>query len=376
MGLTNTSTTVTFVTSHVSPMFGIAAATVALADSLADDYAVRIVTIDSSDTVSFLHSSIVHRAWGDKENLGWKRIVTLLRTVRNIAELEGDDVIILSGVWAAIPVLLAARRNRLRRTIVWEHSLTDQHVVTSPKTKLLRAIARPLYRRAAATVAVSDLVADDLRQAGFGPPIIVVPNIIRPLPGSRHDAVVIPGRLVTVGALVKVKNQSLALHTLALLPPDYSLDIVGDGPLRAELEHLADRLGVADRVHFCGYVADPDEHYSRAEVVVQPCAAETFGLVLFEAADYRKPVIAPTTGMAGRVVPTLVPGIATTTDAGSFAAAVRILRHSPVPAREFDEAAGRRRNLQDSVIPDWQRLIDAVNYDTRRLRPTQPGRRT
>ena len=358
MGLSDSGTTVTIVTSHVSPTFGIAAATVSLAERLAEDHNVRIVTIDSADTLGFQHSSILHRAWGHHEMLGWKRVVTLARVIRHRAELL-DGVTVLSGAWAAVPVLLASRRKSLRRTIVWEHSLIDQHVEASRRLRVLRTIARPLYRRAAATVVVSDLVADDLTQAGFATPI-VIPNLIRPLADCAAGEP-IDGRLLTMGALVKVKNQNLALETLALLPATYTLDIVGDGPDRLALEERARQLGIADRVNFCGYVANPEAYYSRAEIVVQPCEAETFGLVLFEAAHYRKPLVAPTGGMAGRVIPALVPGLTTKPEPHSFATAIESLKKTPIPDDEFDDAAHRRRTVQESIVPRWEKLIGAVD---------------
>lgn len=357
MGLSDSGITVTIVTSQISPTFGIAAATVSLAERLAADHNVRIVTIDSADTVDFQHSSILHRAWGRHAMLGWKRVGTLARVIRHRAELD-DGVTVLSGAWAAVPVLLASRRTSLRRTIVWEHSLINQHVEASLRLRVLRTIARPLYRRAAATVAVSDLVADDLKQAGFVTPI-TIPNLIRPL-ADCAAVETINGRLLTVGALVKVKNPNLALETLALLPPTYSLDIVGDGPDRPALEQRAKQLGIADRVNFCGYVENPEAYYTRADIVVQPCEAETFGLALFEAAHYRKPVVAPTGGMAGRVIPALVPGFATTPEPNSFATAIQSLKNAPIPGKELDDAAHRRRAVQESVIPQWEKLIGAV----------------
>jgi len=367
VGLSDSGTTVIIVTSHVSPTFGIAAATVSLAERLAEDHNVRIVTIDSADTLGFQHSSILHRAWGHHEMLGWKRVVTLARVFRNRAELH-DGVTVLSGAWAAVPVLLASRRKSLRRTIVWEHSLVNQHVEASLRLRLLRAIARPLYRRAAATVVVSDLVADDLTQAGFAMPIII-PNLIRPLADCAASEP-IAGRLLTMGALVKVKNQNLALETLALLPPSYTLDIVGDGPDRLALEQRAEQLGIADRVNFCGYVENPETYYRRAEIVVQPCEAETFGLVLFEAAHYRKPLVAPTGGMAGRVIPALVPGLTTTPEPRSFATAIQSLKTAPIPENEFDTAAHRRRMVQESIIPQWEKLISAVDSAGTQLNPS------
>ena len=173
-----------------------------------------------------------------------------------------------------------------------------------------------------------------------------------------------------MGALVKIKNQNLALETLALLPPSYTLDIVGDGPDRFALEQRAEQLGIADRVNFCGYVENPETYYGRAEIVVQPCEAETFGLVLFEAAHYRKPLIAPTGGMAGRVIPDLVPGLTTKPEPHAFASAIQLLKKTPIPETEFDAAAHRRWVVQESIIPQWEKLIGAVDSAGTQLNPS------
>ena len=62
-------------------------------------------------------------------------------------------------------------------------------------------------------------------------------------------------RLVSVGRLVEKKGIADALEMMARLPTlgiNASYDIVGDGPLRPDLESLARTLGVADRVRFLG----------------------------------------------------------------------------------------------------------------------------
>lgn len=63
------------------------------------------------------------------------------------------------------------------------------------------------------------------------------------------------------------------------------LVIVGEGPLRDELEVLAGKLGVKDRVRFLGFVNQSElpEVYAACDVLVLPSQHEPWGLVVNEA---------------------------------------------------------------------------------------------
>ncbi|MDQ3206476.1 MAG: glycosyltransferase family 4 protein [Pseudomonadota bacterium] len=69
--------------------------------------------------------------------------------------------------------------------------------------------------------------------------------------------------------------------------------IAGSGRDRPRLERLAVSLGVADRVTFCGFVADADlpDHYRLADVFVMPSRGEGFGIVFLEAMACGTPAV-------------------------------------------------------------------------------------
>jgi len=69
--------------------------------------------------------------------------------------------------------------------------------------------------------------------------------------------------------------------------------LVGDGPLRRDLEALAKRLGVDDRVVFLGEVNDVIPYYHAADMFVLPSItrSEAFGIVQIEAMACGRPVI-------------------------------------------------------------------------------------
>lgn len=67
--------------------------------------------------------------------------------------------------------------------------------------------------------------------------------------------------------------------------------IVGKGYMLPELIQKSVELGIADKVHFTGYVEDVDSFYRMADLYVMPSVSEPFGIVALEALARGTPVI-------------------------------------------------------------------------------------
>ncbi len=67
--------------------------------------------------------------------------------------------------------------------------------------------------------------------------------------------------------------------------------LVGDGPLRQELERLVDECGIRHKTHFTGYRKDVMCCFGVMDVCVIPSANEAFGLVAIEALSLGKPTL-------------------------------------------------------------------------------------
>jgi teichuronic acid biosynthesis glycosyltransferase TuaC len=94
--------------------------------------------------------------------------------------------------------------------------------------------------------------------------------------------------IVTVGHLVARKRHADVLRALAVLSPRHPrlrYAIVGDGPERVPLEGLAARLGVRERVQFCGQLphAEAIERARRCTLFAMPSTEEAFGVAYIEA---------------------------------------------------------------------------------------------
>lgn len=105
--------------------------------------------------------------------------------------------------------------------------------------------------------------------------------------------------VLSVGRLEANKRVDLAIRALAHTDAGTKLTVVGDGPLRAELDALASSAGVSDRVTFTGPIDETQlvDLYAGALAVVFPPFDEDYGYVTLEAFLARKPVV--TTADAG-----------------------------------------------------------------------------
>lgn len=103
-------------------------------------------------------------------------------------------------------------------------------------------------------------------------------------------------RILFVGRITGEKHLDVLLSAFALLPEnlDATLEIVGGGDQRRNLEHLASTLGIASRVKFTGYVTEAQlrEAYTRATVFAMPSIAELQSIATMEAMASALPIVA------------------------------------------------------------------------------------
>ena len=99
--------------------------------------------------------------------------------------------------------------------------------------------------------------------------------------------------IVSVGALIERKAHDIAIGALERLP-DVTLMIAGQGPERANLEALAQRLGVADRVKLLGQQGQDvlPEFYAAGDISVLSSSREGWANVLLESMACGTPAVA------------------------------------------------------------------------------------
>jgi glycosyltransferase involved in cell wall biosynthesis len=98
-----------------------------------------------------------------------------------------------------------------------------------------------------------------------------------------------PIRLLFVGRLVPCKCAEIVIEAMSRLAADLrprvTLTIVGDGPEGEALKSQARNLGLADRVTFTGWLAQPQalDSYRRSDIFCFPAIREFGGAVVLEA---------------------------------------------------------------------------------------------
>ena len=204
------------------------------------------------------------------------------------------------SMWPLTTVaILAHRLSRSRALLMASDHIAFAHAGWRDKLTI-RLTAGPLYRLADVRVVVSEGAARDLADlTGLGreaieliynpisPPAQIYPSAgaERLWGGARH-------RIVTAGSLKPQKNHALLLRAFARMGrKDATLMILGEGPLRPELERLGAELGIAEQLVLPGFQIDPWPFYASASLFVLSSDYEGFANVVLEAMAAGLPVV-------------------------------------------------------------------------------------
>lgn len=124
---------------------------------------------------------------------------------------------------------------------------------------------------------------------GIDPQLFADPVPLPPGPGLSE-----PLRVVSVGRFVEQKGQMLLVEAMARCTAPVHLTLVGDGPLRPELEAAIARLGLGARIALPGWMdeAGVRRALEAAHAMVMPSFAEGLPVALMEAMAAGRPCIA------------------------------------------------------------------------------------
>lgn len=139
---------------------------------------------------------------------------------------------------------------------------------------------------------------------GLDPRLVdVVPNGVDParFAPAPDRAPAGPPTVLWLGVLADVKRVGVLLDAAERVPGLRVL-LVGDGPLRAEVERRAAAPGLAGRVELLGRVADPAPVLARADAFALTSAAENCPLALLQAMSAGLPVVSTAVGGVPEVV--------------------------------------------------------------------------
>ena len=168
----------------------------------------------------------------------------------------------------------------------------------------------------------------------------------------------------SLGRLVPIKGHRYLIEAAGLVLSRFrnvTFLLAGEGPLRRELEALAEGLGIAHKVVFAGHRDDEAEVISAMDIFVLPSLNEGMGRVLVEAMAEGKPIVATSVGGVPEVVEHGRTGLLVPPkDPDALAGAISELLEHPEMARRFGEAGRERASLFSA-----ERMVERIGklYD-------------
>lgn len=157
-----------------------------------------------------------------------------------------------------------------------------------PKTiDFLRHI---MYKRATGIIAQTELGKSILEKNTGNKNIKVIPNPVKEInefPEFKKEKIIL-----NVGRLIPEKGQKYLLESFSKLNHDgWKLIILGDGPLRNDLDDLARKLNIKQTVFFLGAGENVDEWLTKASIFAFSSISEGFPNALIEAMSAGLPCV-------------------------------------------------------------------------------------
>lgn len=227
-------------------------------------------------------------------------------------------------------------------------------------------------------IAVSGHLRDQLLSVGLRPDRVTVARNAIDVAGFTLDALprgqirrelgLADGPLVTVvGRLSGEKGHYDLLRAGVLVKaaePTVRFLIVGDGPLRNQLETMATEVGLADSVIFTGYRSDVASCLAASDLFVLPSLREGIPSVLLEAMSIGLPVICTRVGGVPEVVTDGETGMLVAPSSPTqLAEAILYLLYDPARAQQMG-VKGRDRVVAEfapaRVVAQWAEIYRAV----------------
>lgn len=284
------------------------------------------------------------------------QLLGMLAALRRLRR-EGwrPDVVHAHMFEAAPPALVLGRRSRALVAITEHYTGFARGLVTGYD----RLLARLSFERADVVGPVSHELAGHLRALAPRARIEVVPNVVDTAAFTPPATARPPGqRLLNVAWLAEKKGHRYLLEALTDIP-DATLDVVGDGELRGELERRTAELGLDGRVRFLGELPKLEvaELMRTADLFVLPSLAENLPVVLIEAQASGLPAVATRVGGVPELVDDDAGTLVDPADAPALAAAIRatLERRSRFDPDTLAERA-RTRYGYEAICARWTEI--------------------
>ncbi len=212
-----------------------------------------------------------------------------IRALRRVATRAAPDVAIGFMHSAYIPLGLALKGTGIPM-IASEHTVHSHYA-----ERLIERLLLSMVPRLAVVITDISEEARDSFPKGVRLETRIMPNPVGTV-GNKRASPAAEGTktLLAVGGLREEKGHRVLISAFTRIAtdfPDWRLRIVGEGPLRRELEAQIRASGFAERIALPGATPDVSTDYLRAQLFVMPSSYESFGLATAEALAHGLPTV-------------------------------------------------------------------------------------
>jgi glycosyltransferase involved in cell wall biosynthesis len=269
-----------------------------------------------------------------------------------------------TGMFHGLSLLQQPREQATERiTRVAREAIGDADDGERPElsTRIAWQFTRTVYNRADLVLTPSRTLKRELEEHGVAVPVEYLSNGLDISLVACKESWAPSKRIVHAGRLGHEKNVDVVIRAFAQLSermPEYTLDIIGDGPAHPHLTRLAESLGIADKIRMRGFMdrGTLGRTYREYDAFVTASTIETQGIVLLEAMAAGLPIV----GVTALAIPEIVQegrdGLLVTPgdEAGMAAALERVLGDDAL--RERMGRAGQEDVQQHSLPSVVDRL--------------------
>lgn len=264
---------------------------------------VDVVCADARGGLNGLDSSANIIDLGVSSTHGDLKLIKGMGKVRAAMRERDYDALVTAPGFAGQIGIIACRGLSTKVVVMVDNKLSLLRELGGLHRLQLKS-AQILYPKASVVVAAHDSALADLDRVLPANRKAELVRIYHPLiPGNvtelakEEPLVPLPGDcpvIVGAGRLVEEKDFATLLRAFAIVRSRRSAELIllGDGPLRGDLERLAGELGIAGNVRFAGMVDNVYAYFSRSSVFVLSSKREAFGNVLIEALACGAPCVA------------------------------------------------------------------------------------
>lgn len=253
-----------------------------------DNLKVHLVLLAKSNDFYKVDDTVIIHRLGFENKSKLNKIFSELATFKNLRKLlkthKPDAVLsfmekynsftILAAAFLGLQVFVSDRSNPLKKV--------------PQTTEILRKFT---YKYATGIIAQTQFAKDVLAAKTKNKNIRVIPNPVKEI--QNYPDIAKEKLILNVGRLVPEKGQKYLIEAFSKIneKADWRVVILGDGPLRNQLEEQVKILGLDKQVQFLGAVNNVDEWLAKASIFVFPSISEGFPNALAEAMSAGLPCI-------------------------------------------------------------------------------------